>query len=174
MQFVGQSILKPLLKSATSCSLTCSRPASSLVRRTMQAHNIVPDVVPDAPVLLATVSYYNTNVSMGKKITPQETKSAPCVRWPHEEDRLYCMIMLDPDSPTHCRNYDAEWHHWLVGNIPGKRLLSCNKLFGRIRTVLGVSSWTCLQETTMREAKRSTPTSVRYRSFTRDTTDTSS
>lgn len=118
-----QALTRTLVKSSanvTSASSVCSRLASSTVRKTMQSHKIVPDVIPDAPVQLANVNYFNTVVTMGKRITPQEARSPPCVKWPHKSDRLYSLIMLDPDSPSHCQNFDSEWHHWFVGNIPGK------------------------------------------------------
>lgn len=30
------------------------------------------------------------------------------------------IVVLDPDAPSRKEHTYREWHHWLVGNIPGK------------------------------------------------------
>jgi len=36
---------------------------------------------------------------------------------------LIIIVVLDPDAPSRKEHTYREWHHWLVGNIPGKDIM---------------------------------------------------
>lgn len=117
-------IQKTLLSSFKMTPNTCLD-VSKLQRREMSNistcfsfHGIVPDSIDDAPLNFAGVNYY-IPVEVGNTICPFQARHKPCVRYPGKCDRYYTLIMFDPDTPTRCKNTDAEWHHWFVGNIPG-------------------------------------------------------
>lgn len=82
-------------------------------------HGVVTEYIDDCPTNLAEVNYY-APVQIGNVMRPFETRYKPCVRFPGESDRFYTLLMFDPDTPSRCNNSDGEWHHWLVGNIPGE------------------------------------------------------
>jgi len=46
-------------------------------------------------------------------------KDEPCVKWEADANKLYTLCMTDPDAPSRKDPKFREWHHWLVGNIPG-------------------------------------------------------
>lgn len=41
------------------------------------------------------------------------------MKWNAESGALYTLCMTDPDAPSRQNPKFREWHHWLVGNIPG-------------------------------------------------------
>lgn len=46
-------------------------------------------------------------------------KDVPEVKWNGVPDSFYTLCMTDPDAPSRQNPKFREWHHWLVGNIPG-------------------------------------------------------
>lgn len=52
-------------------------------------------------------------------MTPSQVKDVPTVKWNVAADSLYTLCMTDPDAPSRQNPKFREWHHWLVGNIPG-------------------------------------------------------
>ena len=61
----------------------------------------------------------------GNELTPTAVKDVPThVSWPTEEGVLYTLCMTDPDAPSRQNPRYREWHHWLVGNIPGNDISS--------------------------------------------------
>uniref|UniRef100_A0A2M3Z9F2 Putative phosphatidylethanolamine-binding protein n=1 Tax=Anopheles braziliensis TaxID=58242 RepID=A0A2M3Z9F2_9DIPT len=99
---------------------TSIRLFSSAVAKNMEKHEVVPDVIPVAPTALAKVSYLSgAVVSEGNVLTPTQVKDVPTVEWNAEGDALYTLCMTDPDAPSRKEPTYREWHHWLVGNIPG-------------------------------------------------------
>ncbi|XP_025203865.1 phosphatidylethanolamine-binding protein homolog F40A3.3-like, partial [Melanaphis sacchari] len=90
------------------------------INQTMKHQQVVPDVIPVAPKEILQVSYPSgVMVSMGNKLTPTQVKNEPSVRWPADANALYTLCMTDPDAPSRKEPTSREWHHWLVGNIPG-------------------------------------------------------
>ncbi|KAF2888145.1 hypothetical protein ILUMI_18028 [Ignelater luminosus] len=89
----------------------------------MEEHGVVPDVIDKAPPVFLEVAY-NNNVMVegGNELTPKKVKDEPIVRWPAEDDSYYLLIMTDPDAPSRKDPKFREWHHWLVGNIPGNNI----------------------------------------------------
>ncbi|XP_055595938.1 protein D2-like [Uranotaenia lowii] len=111
-----------------SCSTLVRRsflPASirlyaSAVKKTMEQHQVVPDVIPVAPAEEAKVSYPSgAVVQQGNELTPTQVKDIPKVEWNADSGSFYTLCMTDPDAPSRKEPTYREWHHWLVGNIPG-------------------------------------------------------
>lgn len=89
----------------------------------MEKHKVVPDVIDNVPASLLEVVYPNTaKVENGNELTPTKVKDIPSAKWPFEEESLYLLIMTDPDAPSREQPKFREWHHWLVGNIPGNEV----------------------------------------------------
>ncbi|EDS33457.1 OV-16 antigen [Culex quinquefasciatus] len=93
---------------------------ASGVAKAMEKHQVVPDVIPVAPAELAKVSYASgVSVNEGNELTPKQVKDLPTVEWNADGSALYTLCMTDPDAPSRKEPTYREWHHWLVGNIPG-------------------------------------------------------
>ncbi|XP_050544055.1 phosphatidylethanolamine-binding protein homolog F40A3.3-like isoform X2 [Daktulosphaira vitifoliae] len=89
----------------------------------MEQHEVVPDVIPVAPKGKIQVSYPSgVNVDYGNELTPTQVKDEPTVKWDVEDNTLYTLCMTDPDAPSRKEHTYREWHHWLVGNIPGTEI----------------------------------------------------
>jgi phosphatidylethanolamine-binding protein len=56
---------------------------------------------------------------LGNVLTPTQVKDQPTVQWDAEASSFYTLCMTDPDAPSRTTHEYREWHHWLVGNIPG-------------------------------------------------------
>ncbi|XP_062121168.1 protein D3 [Drosophila sulfurigaster albostrigata] len=90
------------------------------IRCSMEEHCVVPDVIAKAPQQTASVEYVGRIVvEPGMVLTPTQVKSQPCVTWKADSSKLYTLCMTDPDAPSRKDPQFREWHHWLVGNIPG-------------------------------------------------------
>ncbi|XP_044256809.1 protein D2-like isoform X2 [Tribolium madens] len=86
----------------------------------MEKHGVVPDVIDVAPETTAEVTYPSgVKVDMGNELTPTQVKDVPSVKWNADNNALYTLCMTDPDAPSRKDPKFREWHHWLVGNIPG-------------------------------------------------------
>lgn len=47
-------------------------------------------------------------------------KNKPVVEWEEADpSEFYTLLMTDPDAPSREEPKLREWHHWIVGNIPG-------------------------------------------------------
>ncbi|XP_033321264.2 protein D1 isoform X1 [Megalopta genalis] len=108
-------------KLITSKSLVeiAARSLSSMAE-SLASHGIVPDVVDKAPEKVLNVAYPNNiTVDIGKVLTPTQVKDQPKISWDADADAYYTLCMTDPDAPSRKDPKFREWHHWLVGNIPG-------------------------------------------------------
>ncbi|KAJ8711436.1 hypothetical protein PYW07_008678 [Mythimna separata] len=95
------------------------------VAKSFEAGQVVPDVVSKAPAALATVKYPSgVEVAEGNVLTPTQVKDIPSVSWDASPDQLYTVAMTDPDAPSRKEPKFREWHHWLVGNVPGNNVAS--------------------------------------------------
>ncbi|XP_030062169.1 large ribosomal subunit protein mL38 [Microcaecilia unicolor] len=71
---------------------------------------------------------YNQNeetvmpVYHGNVVTASEASSPPHVTYEAEEGSLWTLLLTNPDG--HLRETEAEYMHWLVGNIPGNQVAS--------------------------------------------------
>ncbi|XP_050420430.1 protein D3-like [Adelges cooleyi] len=121
-----------LAKSAVTCTRLLSqlfpqvgaRLSSSInVAIAMEKDQVVPDVIPVAPTGKIQALYSSgVSVNYGNELTPTQVKDQPTVSWEAEKDALYTLCMTDPDAPSRKEHTFREWHHWLVGNIPGTDL----------------------------------------------------
>ena len=81
---------------------------------------IVPEVVPKAPEKRARVVFDSgVEANLGNVLTPTQVQNPPKVTWEADNEKLYALIMTDPDAPSRAEPKFREWHHWLVVNIPG-------------------------------------------------------
>uniref|UniRef100_A0A0A9XHF3 OV-16 antigen n=2 Tax=Lygus hesperus TaxID=30085 RepID=A0A0A9XHF3_LYGHE len=88
----------------------------------MEANSIVPDVISKEPEGILKIIYNDgeSEVNFGNELTPTQVKDEPTtLEWNVEEDAYYLLCMTDPDAPSRDEPSWREWHHWLVGNIPG-------------------------------------------------------
>lgn len=98
------------IRSLSSKSISCS----------MEENCVVPDVIPKPPKCKLTVEYCSgATVQGGNVLTPTQVKDQPAVQWEADPSKLYTLCMTDPDAPSREDPKFREWHHWLVGNIPG-------------------------------------------------------
>lgn len=89
--------------------------ATNIIKKTMEQHQIVPDVVSVAPVEVAKVTYSGgITVNQGNELKPRQVKDIPEVQWNAEASSLYLLCMTDPDAPSRKEPTYREWHHWLV------------------------------------------------------------
>lgn len=93
---------------------------ASAMAQALQTHGVVPDVIDKVPANVLNVAYPNNlTVEIGKVLTPTQVKDPPTVTWNAEANAFYTLCMTDPDAPSRQTPTFREWHHWLVGNIPG-------------------------------------------------------
>ncbi|XP_029456334.1 39S ribosomal protein L38, mitochondrial [Rhinatrema bivittatum] len=62
------------------------------------------------------------SVYRGNVVTPSEASAPPHVTYEAEEGSLWTLLLTNPDG--HLRETEAEYVHWLVGNIPENRVAS--------------------------------------------------
>ncbi|KAF5283754.1 hypothetical protein FQR65_LT02648 [Abscondita terminalis] len=92
----------------------------SVLQTAMLKDCIVPDVIDEAPVDLATIKYSSgVEVSCGNRLTPKDVCDCPSITWCSEVTNYYTVCMTDPDAPSRRNPKFREWHHWLLVNIPG-------------------------------------------------------
>ncbi|KAK7571218.1 hypothetical protein V9T40_014822 [Parthenolecanium corni] len=90
------------------------------VVNSMEKERVVPDVIPVAPTEVLEVEYADgLKVDFGNELTPTQVKDQPTVKWNADSSSMYTLCMTDPDAPSRKTPTFREWHHWLVGNIPG-------------------------------------------------------
>ncbi|XP_012266003.2 protein D2-like isoform X2 [Athalia rosae] len=93
---------------------------SSTMTEALKQHGVIPDVVDKIPASLVDVTYPgNLSVKIGQEFTPTQVKDQPAVKWNADPATFYTLAMSDPDAPSRETPTFREWHHWLVGNIPG-------------------------------------------------------
>ncbi|XP_003739911.1 protein D2 isoform X2 [Galendromus occidentalis] len=101
--------------------LQCVRSDSAL-KIAMDEHKVIPDVIDTIPTNVIEVTYQEARVNLGNILTPTQSKDIPKISYPNEPEAFYTLCMTDPDAPTRQAPKYREWHHWLVGNIPGDRI----------------------------------------------------
>ncbi len=55
---------------------------------------------------------YPTGIVRGQAFLKEDTKDAPQVHFNPEKDKLYTLLMWDPDAPA-----KPSWVHWIVTNL---------------------------------------------------------
>ncbi|KRT86697.1 hypothetical protein AMK59_307, partial [Oryctes borbonicus] len=92
----------------------------SSVIKNMEKHEVVADVIDSVPGEVVEVNYPSgVKVDLGNVLTPTQVKDIPSIKWTADNSALYTLCMTDPDAPSRKEPKFREWHHWLVGNIPG-------------------------------------------------------
>lgn len=68
-------------------------------------------------------------MNLGNELVPEHVKDLPTVEYKEADpNAFYTLIMTDPDAPSRAEPTFREWHHWIVGNIPGNNLNSGDTL----------------------------------------------
>ncbi|XP_064482776.1 protein D1-like isoform X2 [Ornithodoros turicata] len=90
---------------------------------------VIPDVITRAPARVLRYSYDARVISLGEKLSVQETSRQPQVdlSW---TCALTSLLMVDPDAPSRVNPTERFWRHWFVVNIPPK----CGVLSGDVIT----------------------------------------
>uniref|UniRef100_A0A8D8AUJ0 Phosphatidylethanolamine-binding protein homolog F40A3.3 n=1 Tax=Culex pipiens TaxID=7175 RepID=A0A8D8AUJ0_CULPI len=95
------------------------------VPEAFMGQELVPDIIPEAPAMLAKVTYPSgAEASLGNELTPTQVKDQPTVSWEADPKSLYTLILTDPDAPSRANPKMREWRHWIVINIPGEDVAS--------------------------------------------------
>lgn len=98
-------------------------PVLAATNSNMEKEKVAPDVIDKVPGTVLDVVYANNVVvSEGNELTPTKVKDPPTVKWTANEGDYYVLVMTDPDAPSRSNPKFREWHHWLVGNIPGNNI----------------------------------------------------
>jgi len=96
---------------------------SRVLSQKMDKLEIVPDVVDKLPKEVIEVTYDGKyKVDQGNELTPTQVKNIPEVKYIANPNDWYTLCMTDPDAPSRNDPKFREWHHWLVGNIPGNNV----------------------------------------------------
>ncbi|XP_013102308.1 protein D3 [Stomoxys calcitrans] len=94
--------------------------AKKMALKSFEELQVVPDVISVAPTELLSVSYGGgVEVKEGNVLTPTQVKDQPTLSWNADSSAFYTVCMTDPDAPSRKEPTYREWHHWLVGNVPG-------------------------------------------------------
>lgn len=90
-------------------------------REQLVKHHVVPDFISVVPIYPLEIYYRNAVVKYGNVLTYNETRLEPKImNWHHHSEKFYTVIMTDPDGPFgDARDFEEEWHHWLITNIYG-------------------------------------------------------
>lgn len=92
---------------------------TSYIRQAMEAHQVVPDVIDQAPSEGISVVYPgHKEANFGNELTPRQVIEQPEVSWDAEHDTYYTLLMVDPDAPSRADPKFREFNHWQVVNIP--------------------------------------------------------
>lgn len=80
----------------------------------MKEHEVVPDVIDQAPTLTVEVKYPSGVIqNMGMELTPTEVKDIPeYLSWRTEPNALYSLCLTDPDAPSRADPKFREFLHW--------------------------------------------------------------
>ncbi|XP_063338246.1 39S ribosomal protein L38, mitochondrial [Pelmatolapia mariae] len=93
------------------------------VKRLADHYGVFRDLFPMAyflPQVTLKVCYSQdngTHVHYGNQLAPTEAATAPQISFNAEEGSLWTLLLTCPDE--HLQDNEAEYVHWLVGNIPG-------------------------------------------------------
>ncbi|GBM41207.1 OV-16 antigen [Araneus ventricosus] len=81
---------------------------------------LVPNQIPTVPEHPMKIEYNGVSVTCGNLLSTKETQNPPTiVEYKADKNKLYTLLMFDPDVPTPQNPTLADFRHWLVENIPG-------------------------------------------------------
>ncbi|XP_049829053.1 phosphatidylethanolamine-binding protein 1-like [Schistocerca gregaria] len=121
----GQGFMKcTCMKNCTTNKICKKNKDNSLDHKlkSMDEHQVVPDVVDKSPSSDLEVSYGVSKVNLGNELTPTQVKDMPNVTRNAEEGAFYTLCVTDADAPSRKDPKFREWHHQLVVNIPGSNI----------------------------------------------------
>ncbi|KAM7382115.1 hypothetical protein PAMA_012808 [Pampus argenteus] len=93
------------------------------IKRLADHYGVFRDLFPMAyflPQISLRICHGQDNsgqVHYGNRLTPTEAASAPQISFDAEEGSLWTLLLTCPDE--HLLDNEAEYVHWLMGNIPG-------------------------------------------------------
>ncbi|XP_019721177.1 large ribosomal subunit protein mL38 [Hippocampus comes] len=102
------------------------------IRRLADHYGVFRDLFPKAyfhpqiPLRICYSQGTSGDVHYGNQLTPTETASAPMVSFNADEGSLWTLLLTSPDE--HLLDNEAEYLHWLVGNIPGEAVQAGEEL----------------------------------------------
>ncbi|XP_072312490.1 large ribosomal subunit protein mL38 [Eucyclogobius newberryi] len=100
------------------------------IRRLAEYYGVYKDLFPNAfflPQVPLKVCYGQDGaVHHGNKLTPTEAASAPGISFEAEEGTLWTLLLTCPDE--HLLDSEAEYVHWMVGNVPAGAVQSGDEL----------------------------------------------
>ncbi|KAK2820923.1 hypothetical protein Q5P01_023882 [Channa striata] len=102
------------------------------IRRLADHYGIFRDLFPKAhfvPQVSLRIFYCqdsSSQVHYGNRLTPTQAASAPQISFDAEEGSLWTILLTCPDE--HLLDNEAEYIHWLVGNIPGRAVQAGEEL----------------------------------------------
>ncbi|XP_059181400.1 39S ribosomal protein L38, mitochondrial [Centropristis striata] len=97
--------------------------APAHIRRLADHYGVFRDLFPKAyflpqvPLQIFYSQDRSGQVHYGNRLTPTEAASVPQISFDAEEGSLWTLLLTSPDE--HLLDNEAEYVHWLVGNIPG-------------------------------------------------------
>jgi len=113
-------ILLLKLSIAVIFTVMFSSAAKGMGLENFKKEGIVPDVVDNAPSEVATVKWPSgVDAQFGNILTPTQVQKQPNITWNADPNKFYLVCMTDPDAPSRKEPTYREWHHYLIGNVPG-------------------------------------------------------
>nr|XP_018905763.1 PREDICTED: protein D1-like isoform X1 [Bemisia tabaci] len=84
-------------------------------------YNLIPFPLKKEPEQILEINYFDKELEIGRFWFPLDLRYPPTrVAWPKQYVRsYYTLIMTDLDYPAERDNSEAEYLHWMVGNIEG-------------------------------------------------------
>ncbi|XP_028565466.1 phosphatidylethanolamine-binding protein 1-like [Podarcis muralis] len=83
--------------------------------------------VDEKPAVPLSVNYGSVEIDeLGKVLTPTQVKNRPTkIDWENcSAEKLYTLVLTDPDAPSRKNPKFREWHHFLVVNMKGNDISS--------------------------------------------------
>ncbi|XP_051888098.1 phosphatidylethanolamine-binding protein 1 [Pristis pectinata] len=83
--------------------------------------------VEEKPEQPLAVKYDTVEIdALGKVLTPTQVQNCPVsINWPGcSADKLYTLVLTDPDAPSRKAPKFREWHHFVVVNMKGNDIKS--------------------------------------------------
>jgi len=105
------------------------------IRSMQKYHKIAPDVLerPFLPITNFSVSFGEELAQRGNILSPKITIDKPTIKY--DGNKIFTLIMTDPDSPAYYYPSQKEFLHWLVVNIPGNEIEKGNTVVDYIGAI---------------------------------------
>uniref|UniRef100_A0A914CKM4 Phosphatidylethanolamine-binding protein n=1 Tax=Acrobeloides nanus TaxID=290746 RepID=A0A914CKM4_9BILA len=93
------------------------------IQESFKRSHLVPDLLPKPPKKALHVRLpTGEELTPDKKVDISKLKREPNVSWDGNPEKLYTLIMADPDFPSHENPAQRDYIHWMAVNIPGNNL----------------------------------------------------